>query len=79
MKIEIEVDNLTDFINAFNNAYLAYFDVRKNIYLMGGVPENMNPIWEKLIGNNFNNLTEKFDKRLDILKNVYNQLLEKEN
>lgn len=78
MKVELEINDLKTTIDGLNNAIIAYSDVRNGIWLMGGMPSDINPIWEKLLGNSLETLTEKFDIRLAELKNIYNQLIEKE-
>ena len=80
MKIEFDIpeENFSELISALNNALLAYNDVRTGVYLMGGLPENAHRRWESLIGNNFDNLTETFDKRISLLKDLYFQLLKQE-
>ena len=81
MKIEIDVNNLTEFSKALNNAYIAYKDIRNAIWIMGYCPEGIDLKWEKLINKNstnINEITSIFDKRLVELKNVLNQIEQKE-
>ena len=78
MKIELEVDDLTTLIDGLNNAIIALSDIRNGIFLMGGLPSDMSPKWNPLVGTSFDDLTKKFDDRLDALKNVYDQLCELE-
>ena len=78
MKVELEIDDLKSTIDGLNNAIIAYADIRNSIWLMGGIPSDINQIWGKLLGNSLETLTEKFDIRLTELKNIYNQLIEKE-
>lgn len=81
MKIEIEINDLTNFSKALNNAYIAYKDIRNAIWIMGCCPEGVDPKWEKLINKNITNINEItsiFDKRLVELKNVLNQIEQKE-
>lgn len=81
MKIEIEINDLKNFSKALNNAYIAYKDIRNAIWIMGYCPEGVDPKWEKLINKNITNINEItsiFDKRLVELKNVLNQIEQKE-
>ena len=81
MKIEIEVDNFEDFVKGFQNAFIAYNDIRNGIWLVGETPNGMNPKWNKLINKeakDFDGLVEIFDIRLKELENVYKQLEKKE-
>lgn len=81
MKIEIEVDNFENFIKGFQNAFIAYTDIRNGIWLFGVVPDGMSPKWNKLINKeakDFDKIVEIFDIRLKELENVYKQLEKKE-
>ena len=75
MKIELEINNLKNLIDGLNNAIIAYADIRYAIWVMGGPNDSINPKWNSIIGDNSNNLTEKFDIRLKELRNIYEQLL----
>ena len=70
MKIELEVDNLELLTTALNNAIVSYNDIRSAVWF--GWKEKKK--WDPLIGNNFDNLTTKFDERLSVLHDVYKQL-----
>ena len=74
MKIELEVDNLESLTTALNNAIVSYNDIRNAVFFGCAVDKK----WDPLIGNNFDNLTTKFDERLVILHNIYKQLITKE-
>lgn len=77
MKLEIEVDDLETFVSAVNNAMVAYNDIRSAIYLFGYVPEGINMKWDTICNHDDPmNITEKFDKQLNELKNFYKQLEE---
>lgn len=81
MKIEIEVDNFENFINGFQNAFIAYKDIRNGIWLFGGMPDGIHPKWNKLINKeaeDFDGIVKIFDIRLKELENVYKQLEKKE-
>lgn len=67
MKIEIEVDDVTLFVGALNNAVAAYGDVLFAIYFGCDIPAKL----EKLYDIPF----EELRKRFDCIKNVYEQVL----
>ena len=82
MKLEIETDNLPELINALNNAIIAYDDIRRVIWLMGGISDGVDRKWDKLINHNaidFDDVTIVFDGRLKILKKLYKQLEDKQD
>jgi len=81
MNINLEINDLKTTIDGLNNAIIAYSDIRRAIWLMGGVPEGMNPKWNKVINkeaNSFDDLVSKFDERIKALKEIYNQLIKME-
>ena len=75
MKIELDIKDLTETINALNNAINTYNDLKASIVFDMEVPTK----YQKLIGTNAVYPEEIVDRRLKILHDVYNQLLEKEN
>ena len=78
MKIEIEVNDLKTFIDGFNNALIAYNDIQG--YFLFGLEKQLNSKWQNFAKDKKNN-QECYDiinKRLNALKEVYNQLLEVE-
>ena len=77
MKIEIEINNISDFAAGLNNAIIAYNDIRRGIFLFAGLPEGMDPKWETVISHNPEDpldVTSIMDARLNELKKVYNQI-----
>lgn len=68
MKIEIEVDDITLFASALNNAIVSYGEILFAIYFCCDVPAKL----EKLKEIPF----EELKKRFDCIKNVYEQVLE---
>ena len=68
MKIEIEVDNLSRFIDGFNNAFLAYQDVVSAIVLGCEVAQKFEPL--KSLND------EVLLQRKKDLAKVYEQLIE---
>ena len=68
MKIEIEVDDITLFAGALNNAVASYGNILSAIYCYCDIPAKM----EKLKEMPFDEL----QKRFDCIKNVYDQVLE---
>ena len=81
MKIEIEIDNLIEFSKALQNSLIAYTDIRNAIWIMGCVPNNIDPKWGRLINQdatNMDEITSIFDKRIIELKNVLKQIEQKE-
>lgn len=77
MKIELEIDekDLTETISALNNAILAYKDIRNAMFFYLDYPIK----WKFLQGDTEDTLTEKIDNRLNLLCNIYNQLIKYEN
>lgn len=71
MKIELEIDDLETTTNALNNALVAYHDVRNSIFFCCDHDDK----WDFLVGDSFDNLTDKFDERLKCLRTLYEQLL----
>lgn len=71
MKIEIEVDDLTEFISALNNALIVYGDIISSIHL-GCEPSLLikNKVALEQIGE------DKLKARYDALVNVYMKLEE---
>ena len=67
MKIEIEVEDVTLFVDALNNAIATYGNILVAIYLYCDIPKNL----EKLKEVSF----DKLQKRFDCIKNVYDQAL----
>lgn len=78
MNITITVNDLQTLVDALNNAIIAYKDIRNVIYVCGCYPESLDEKWEPLIGDSFETVTEVFDKRLEVLYEVYEQLREGE-
>lgn len=68
MKIELEVDNLKRFIDAFNNALLTYKDLVNSIILACEIPKKFEPL--KSLDD------EVLLQRKSDLISVYEQLLE---
>ena len=68
MKIEIEVDNITLFASALNNAVASYGDILFGIYVGCEIPDKL----EKMKEIPF----EVLQKRFDSIKDVYEQVLE---
>lgn len=75
MKIELDIKDLTETINALNNAINTYNDLKVSIAFDMEVPIK----YQKLIGTNADCPEEIVDRRLRLLHDMYNQLLEKEN
>lgn len=75
MKIELDIKDLTETINALNNAINTYNDLKASIAFDMEVPIK----YQKLIGTNADCPEEIVDRRLKLLHDIYNQLLEKEN
>lgn len=75
MKIELDIKDLTETINALNNAINTYNDLKGLIAFDMEVPSK----YKKLIGTNAVCPEEIVDRRLRLLHDMYNQLLEKEN
>lgn len=75
MKIELDIKDLTETINALNNAINTYNDLKASIVFDMEVPTK----YQKLISTNVNYPEEIVDRRLKLLHDIYNQLLEKEN
>ena len=75
MKIELDIKDLTETINALNNAINTYNDLKASIAFDMEVPIK----YQKLIGTNTDCPEEIVDRRLKLLHDIYNQLLEKEN
>jgi len=71
MKIEIEVKDISLFAKALNNALITYGDVVWGIYLGCEVPSKLEPL--KKISY------EELKKRMECLKDVYNQVEELES
>lgn len=71
MKIELEIDDLETTTNAVNNALVAYHDVRNSIFFCCDYDNK----WDFLVGDSFDNLTDKIDERLKCLHTLYEQLL----
>lgn len=75
MKIELDIKNLTETINALNNAINTYNDLKASIAFDMEVPIK----YQKLISINADCPEEIVDRRLKLLHDIYNQLLKKEN
>ena len=75
MKIELDIKDLTETINALNNAINTYNDLKASIAFDMEVPTK----YQKLISTNADCPEEIVDRRLKLLHDIYNQLLEKEN
>ena len=75
MKIELDIKDLTETINALNNAINTYNDLKALIAFDMEVPTK----YQKLISTNADCPEEIVDRRLKLLHDIYNQLLEKEN
>lgn len=71
MKIEVDVDDITLFADALNNAVAAYGDILFGIFIGCEIPSKL----EKLKEIPFDEL----QKRFDCIKNVYEQVLKIEN
>ena len=70
MKINVKVKNIVLLVNAFNNAYIAYHNTIGAIVLGCDIPKKLEPLRD---------VSEKtLMKRLECLKNIYEQLIEKE-
>lgn len=67
MKVEIEVDDITLFASALNNAVASYGDILFGIFVGCEIPAKL----EKLKEIPFDEL----QKRFDCIKNVYEQVL----
>lgn len=66
MKIEIDIDELSLFIDALNNAIIAYGNIVHSIFLCCDVPSNLEPL---------KNLPyDVIEKRFYCLKDVYKQI-----
>ena len=70
MKINIKVNNIVLLVNAFNNAFIAYHNTISAIVLGCDIPKKLEPL--RGIPE------ETLMKRLECLKNIYEQLLERE-
>lgn len=66
MKIEIEVEDLSLFIDALNNAIIAYGNIVHSIFMRCDIPSNLEPL-KKLPYN-------VVEKRFYCLKDAYKQL-----
>ena len=75
MKIELDIKDLTETINALNNAINTYNDLKALIAFHMEVPYK----YQKLISTNADCPEEIVDRRLKLLHDIYNQLLEMEN
>ena len=73
MKIEIEVEDISLFAKALNNACISYSDIIWGIYIGCEVPSKFDPL-KKLP-------EDELKARIDCLKNVYRQVenIEKNN
>ena len=72
MKIELEVEDKEEFINAMNNAIVALNEFQSEIYLMG-FTKNRN--FSKLVDKyGYDKCVEVLRNRLTILHNVYDQI-----
>ena len=68
MKIELEVDDITLFAGALNNAVASYGDILFGIFFFFQIPDKL----EKMKEIPF----EVLQKRFDCIKDVYEQVLE---
>ena len=68
MKIEIEVDNITLFASALNNAVASYGDILFGIFVACEIPDKIKKMKEIPF--------EVLQKRFDCIKDVYEQVLE---
>ena len=66
MKIEIEVEDISLFAKALNNACISYGDIIYGIYIGCEVPSKFDPL-KKLS-------QEELKARMDCLKDVYRQV-----
>ena len=79
MKITIEVENLIDFIEAYNNAIYALTKYGQTCFfgLTDNIPTEMYKHLEKKLGTTDPRVwQEYFDQKFYTLRNVYDQLLE---
>lgn len=75
MKVELEIDDLETTTKAVNNALVAYRDVRNSIFFCCDYDNK----WDFLVGDSFDNLTDKIDERLKCLRTLYDQLVNMES
>lgn len=87
MKIEIEVEDLSAYLDAYNHAYNVFHSKVRSSILFGVEEDNVSPDLlkalknksNKLYGNNTNeSLLHTIDSECTALKNVYDQLIELE-
>lgn len=73
MKIEIEVEDISLFAKALNNACVSYSDIVGSIYIGCAVPSKFEPLKKLPEG--------ELKARIDCLKDVYRQVenMEKNN
>lgn len=73
MKIEIEVDNLSRFIDGFNNAFLAYQYIVSSIILGCDVPQKFEPLTaidEGILLQRKNDLAKVYEQLIEIEKSI---------
>lgn len=73
MKIEIEVDNLSRFIDGFNNAFLAYQYIVSSIILGCEVPQKFEPliaIDEGILLQRKSDLVKVYEQLIEIEKSI---------
>ena len=68
MNIEIEVDDITLFASALNNAVATYGDILFAIYFCCDIPTKLKKLKEIPF--------DEFQNRFDCIKSVYEQVLE---
>ena len=72
MKIELEVEDKEEFINAMNNAIIALNDIQSEINLMGFTK---NVKFSKLVDKyGYDKCVEILENRLNMLHDAYNQI-----
>lgn len=73
MKIEIEVDNLSRFIDGFNNAILAYQNVVSSIILGCEIPQKFEPLTavdEDILLQRKKDLAKVYEQLIEIEKSI---------
>lgn len=87
MKIEIEVEDLSKFIDAYNHAYNVFISRVRSSILLGVEEDNVSPDLlkalknksNKLYGNDtYESLLHTIDSECTALKNIYDQLIKLE-
>ena len=82
MKIDLDlnIDSKDELIDSINNSIIALNDIKYHFAF--GLIDGLGSSWHQFFENHNNNFNEcqlLLEKRLEVLKQIYDQLLKKEN